>query len=137
MTLIFHVGMHKRSGEDMTNYNPMIVKNTVNNRDSKGKFLPGNQEGNRKGRPKKKLCIPDLLNKVGSEKCPDQYLKLINKIYPDIKEISHKEALQRLAYYYAFKGQSWAFNYIADRTEGKVKESDPIDKNQINEITFL
>lgn len=92
---------------------------------------------NPNGRPKKKLCIPDLLNKVGSEKCPDQYLKLINKIYPDIKEISHKEALQRLAYYYAFKGQSWAFNYIADRTEGKVKESDPIDKNQILEVKFL
>jgi len=25
MTLIFHVGMHKRSGEDMTNYNPMSL----------------------------------------------------------------------------------------------------------------
>ena len=75
------------------------------------------------GRPKKALCIPDILNKIGEEKVPDVYLKVIQKLYPGIKNITHREALQRLAYHYAFKGQSWAFNYIAERTEGK-----PIEK---------
>ena len=78
---------------------------------------------NPKGRPKKALCISDLLNKVGDEKVPDKYLGAIQKIYPEIKNISHREALQRLAYHYAFKGQSWAFTYIAERTEGKPIEN--------------
>ncbi len=109
----------------------MTDKSTENYRDSNGRFMPGNQEGNRKGRPKKAFCIPDILNKIGDENVPDVYLKVIQKLYPDIKNITHREALQRLAYHYAFKGQSWAFNYIAERTEGKPKEHTE-EKNQPN-----
>jgi len=80
--------------------------------------------GNPKGRPKNTPQIGDILRKIGKE--------------IDIDTGKQKlTLLMESVYDKAIEGQSWAVLFIAERTEGKVKESDPIDKNQINEITFL
>lgn len=56
-----------------------------------------------KGKPKKSLSIPDILNKIGDENVPDVYLKMIQKLYPEVKAITHREALQLLAAHFAVK----------------------------------
>jgi len=107
----------------------LTVKSTSRSTGLKPPWKPG-QSGNPKGRPKNTLLIPDLLRKIGDEPIPPAYAKLLKQIYPDIGVMTHREALQRLAYHYAFKGQSWAFNYIAERTEGKPKEN--VESSDVN-----
>ena len=103
--------------------------NTVKQSDKQSRYkglkpFKKGQSGNPKGRPKKEKCIPDILRNIGAETLPPALKEQMRKIYPDIKrEMTHLEAAQRLIYYYAFKGESWAFQYIADRTEGKPKQS--------------
>ncbi len=87
------------------------------------------------GRPKKELHIPDLLNKIGDEPCPESLMVGLKKIYPNLGEINHREALQRVAYYYALRGQPWAIQYIADRTDGKPKQT--IETKELKPITIL
>ena len=89
-------------------------------RDNKGKFVKGNP-GNPNGRPRKAICIPDLLRKVGDEECNLNGAKI-----PKI------EAVVREIYKQALKGKQSAIDFIAERTEGKVadkvlKAEAPID----------
>ncbi len=79
-------------------------------RDSKGKFTKGNP-GNPLGRPRKAICIPDLLRKVGDEECKINGVKI-----PKI------EAVVREIYKQALKGKQSAIDFIAERTEGRVAE---------------
>jgi len=89
---------------------------------------------NPKGRPKKDKCIPDILRMVGEEELPEKLLEQVKKFYPDKKKMSHIEAIQRLVYIHAIKGEGWAFNYIADRTEGKPKQSIDIKERTVEVI---
>ena len=41
------------------------------------------------------------------------------------QQITKLEAVLRAVYGYALKGQSWAVQFIAERTEGKVRETLP------------
>jgi hypothetical protein len=68
-------------------------------------FKKGNPGG--PGRPKKEVCIPDILRKIGQE-----------EIGPEDKRIKLEAWLQKV-YLLAIEGESWASNFIADRTEGK------------------
>ena len=76
---------------------------------SKGKrgFVKG-QSGNPKGRPPKQRCIPDILRKIGAE-----------TINTKDGTMPKMEALMRMVFKSAVEGNSWAVNFIADRTEGK------------------
>ena len=68
------------------------------------------QSGNPNGRPKGTRSIPDMLMKIGREEGTKdgQYSKL--------------EVVLRRVFEYALEGKSWAVEFIADRTEGKVRQ---------------
>jgi len=61
-----------------------------------------------KGRPPKPICIPDILRKIGAETMDTPEGKM-----------QKLEAVCRLVFKYAAAGDSWAVQFIADRTEGK------------------
>jgi hypothetical protein len=79
-------------------------------RDEKGQFKKG-VSGNPNGRPPKVRHIPDILEKIGAEN-----VKV--KGFEGVK----LEALMRKVYAEAIAGKSWAVQFIAERTEGKVKD---------------
>ena len=93
----------------------MTDNNTVNTRDSKGRFTIGNQEGNRSGRPKKGFAITDILNARGDEIDEATGMTLLEKMLRKVYELATKD-----------KPEKWAVEFIADRTEGKALER--IDK---------
>jgi hypothetical protein len=76
-----------------------------------GRFAKGNQEGNRKGRPKKENCIPDMLRKILNEQ--DVF---------DANKRTNLENICRKAVNQALGGDRDARNFIADRTEGRAVE---------------
>jgi len=81
-----------------------------NGRDKGGKFTAGNEFGGQSpGRPKKNMCIPDLLRKIGEE---DGTTGGKTKL----------EVIMYKVYQYALEGKQWAVQFIADRTEGKAVE---------------
>lgn len=67
------------------------------------------KSGNPKGRPKREICVPDILRAIG------------NEIDPNTKRTKLQE-LMRKVYEFAEAGESWAVNTILERTEGKVKD---------------
>jgi hypothetical protein len=81
-------------------------------RDKKGRFVKG-ASGNAAGRPKKENSIADMLRDIGDETI----------IVKDGVEMTKKEALLRQIYSLAFKGEAWAANFIADRTDGRPAQS--------------
>jgi len=84
-------------------------------------WKPG-QSGNPKGRPKKEICIPDILNTIGKEIPDNQILR--NK-FP---QKTNLEIILQRVYHEALSGKPWAVQFIADRTEGKPRQPIEIDK---------
>ena len=86
-------------------------------------FKPG-QSGNPKGRPPKTRCIPDFLRNIGESELPPEIRASLR--VPYIQQSStFMDALLRLTYVHALRGESWAVQFIAERTEGK--PSQPIN----------
>ena len=90
-------------------------------RDAKGRYLKGSVgnhnggfkkgvSGNPAGRPKKSLCIPDMLRDIGCE--PSGY-----------KDDDKIKALLRMVYKQAIGGNMTAVQFIADRTEGRAVQT--------------
>jgi hypothetical protein len=77
-------------------------------------FKPG-QSGNPNGRPKKKICIPDLLREIGNAE--SDY-----GIGDDGKRITRLRSVLLKVYQLAEGGNLDAVKFIADRTEGKALE---------------
>ncbi|MBT4851329.1 MAG: hypothetical protein HON37_04580 [Candidatus Marinimicrobia bacterium] len=84
------------------------------------RFKPG-KSGNPKGRPKKAKCIPDLLRKIGEYQAPEEIHDHVIEYFelPKDTTLSMAEAVCMVVYMKATEGQSWAINFIVDRTEGK------------------
>ena len=93
------------------------------NSDNLKPFKPG-QSGNPKGRPKKENCIPDILRMIGEEIAKD---KAGNPISGEAGEMNKREFVLRKVFDFAVKGQSWAVQFIAERTEGKVSDKLQLD----------
>ena len=70
-------------------------------------FKPGNPGG--PGRPPKDRCIPDILSAIGKE-------------YVAGSDQTRLEFVMARVFDYAVKGKSWAVQFIAERTEGKVTQ---------------
>lgn len=85
------------------------------------KWKPG-QSGNPKGRPPLGKSIPDMLRRFGEWQCPDSLVKKMQTLFPDAKELTVQEAVYLRVYTEALQGESWAVQFIADRTEGKVPQ---------------
>jgi len=88
-----------------------VDKQPINNEGGiTGKGWKKGQSGNPNGRPPKVKSIPDILRRIGDEEGT-----LDGKTKLDV--IMYK------VFQYALEGKHWAVQFIADRTEGKPKES--------------
>ncbi len=79
-------------------------------KDERGRFLPGHSLG---GRQKSTRRIEGILQRIGQEEvlCEGGELK------------TRLEVLMRTVYKLAEDGTQWAVQFVAERTEGKVRES--------------
>jgi len=83
-------------------------------------FEKGNKLG--KGRPKKEVCIPEILREIGRQ-----------EMNPEDKR-TKLQAWLSTVYEEALNGEQWASNFIADRTEGKAVQQ-IISENE-NRVVF-
>lgn len=90
-------------------------------------FKKGAPTLNPNGRPKSKLYIPDILRKLGEEDAPQCVSDELRKTFRRIGTINMREAYLRVVYLEAIAGEEWAARFIAERTEGKVKDGVGID----------
>ena len=97
-----------------------------------GKQFEKGQSGNPKGRPKEKQSIPDMLRRIGEEDVPEEILKKVEKIFKkvEIGEITMMEAIMRSTMMYAIQGKSWAVQFIADRMEGKPRQTIELEQHE-------
>ena len=116
---------------------------TGNNRALNGQFVPG-VSGNPKGRPKGKMSIPDMLQRIGNEPIPNELKNKVESLFSsaDIGNITMMEAIMRTTMMYAIQGRSWAVQFIAERLEGKpvqpinIEEHKPIQLLKTNIPAF-
>jgi hypothetical protein len=81
------------------------------------------QSGNPNGRPRKELCIPDILRSIGEQPVsPVMLARLRAKWGPDVHPRNNREAMLMVAYAQSQEGDPVARQFVAERTEGKVKE---------------
>ena len=81
------------------------------------------------GRPKKNLHIPDILNKLGENKIPPNLLDRFKNTPEVLNSPNRLQALMELVYNMALKGNEWAIEFIAERTEGKAKVTLDVESN--------
>jgi hypothetical protein len=75
------------------------------------------------GRPPKGRCISDILRRIGEERLPPDLRNGLLKRFPDMtKDETFVNALARVVYNYALKGEAWAVQCIFDRCFGKVRD---------------
>jgi hypothetical protein len=79
---------------------------------------------NRNGRPPKELAITDLLRSESLE------------IDPDTGK-PKREAMVRVIYDKALKGERWACEFIVDRTEGKPIQATIIADREFDEVVEI
>ena len=87
-------------------------------RDDKGRWKQG-RSGNPKGRPKKNLCIPDILKEIGEEDFGNG--------------ASNLEQVMRVVFKKALNGEMRAIEYISERMEGKPAVKEIINKDELCE----
>ena len=87
---------------------------TDSNRDSKGKFKPGNN-ANPKGRPKSGHAITDIIRELGDEK--DRRRRVLSNIY------SLAEA-----------GEKWACEFVAGYDQGRPVQTVDYIENKLEPV---
>jgi len=83
----------------------------------KHQFKPG-QSGNPKGRTPNVKTIPEILQKIGEEQG--------TKVPLEEGGMTKKEVVMQQVYKFAKEGKSWAVQFLAERTEGKIVEQHEI-----------
>lgn len=87
--------------------------------------------GNPNGRPKKELCIPDILRRIGEEPVsPVMLARLRAKWGPDMHPKNNRDAMLMVAMAQAQEGDAVARQFVAERTEGKVT-----DRLDVSDVT--
>ncbi len=84
------------------------------------------------GRKPKVKTISDILGRIGGEKMPPKIIKNAQDLFPDASNMTMLEATLRMCYVHALKGNAWALQFIAERTEGKITQQ--IDISPFSEI---
>lgn len=104
---------------------------TGNNRLNNGQFAKGHS-GNPKGRPKGSMSIPDMLKRIGEEDIPADLRERVEKIFneAELGQITMLEAVMRTTMMYAIQGKSWAVQFIADRLEGKPRQTIELEQHE-------
>lgn len=106
----------------------------------KGKpFVKGDPRRHSTGRGKGVISIPDVLRRIGKRRLPKKMRDALTaaRAIPesDLKrDLTKLEALMEAVYWCALRGESWAVQFIADRTEGKVKDVLEMQGGQTLEI---
>lgn len=80
------------------------------------------QDINRKGRPKGKASMPDLLRRLLAEETPETLRVKVRGLYPKAGD-TMLETIMRQVLTKAVQGERWAVEFLADRTEGKAVET--------------
>lgn len=99
------------------------VKNgsETDKRDNAGKFVKGNPGG--PGRPPKELCIPEILRSLGEE------------VSEETKK-TRLETVLEMVYLLALAGNLDCMKFIAERTEGKVKDTLAVERVDVPPIVL-
>lgn len=95
-------------------------------RDSSGRFVAGEAHPRMGGRHKSPRRIEAILQRIGEE-----------ELSHNGQTITKLEAVMRAVFGYALKGQSWAVQFIAERTEGRVRESVDVTVAEMAPIKLL
>lgn len=105
---------------------PFEKGNTVGNQFEKG------QSGNPDGRPKDKQSIPDLLKRIGEEDVSNKLHDEVQKLFGEVEvgQLTMMEAVMRMAMMYAIQGKPWAVQFIADRLEGKPRQTIEVETHE-------
>lgn len=84
-------------------------------------FKPGyDPRRNRRGSTRGQPYIGDLLKRIGRDEIPPE---LVGKLPETIRASKCMlEALMRIVFVKAMQGEGWAVQFIAERTEGKIKD---------------
>ena len=92
-------------------------------------FFPPGVSGNPNGRPVTKLCIPDILKKIGKQDIHENLEKSAREMFniPGSDRLTNLEVVMYKIYFDALSGKDSAVEFIAARTEGKVPMSMPIE----------
>lgn len=90
----------------------------MGDRDERGRLLPGHGLG---GRQKSTRRIEGILQRIGQEEvlCEGGEIK------------TRLERLMNTVYSLAEDGQQWAVQFVAERTEGKIKDSAPVIESDL------
>ena len=109
------------------------------NRDKKGQFVAGNTASVGKGRPKGSMSIPDMLRRIGDEEVPSELQNKVEELFGRVElgELTMIEAVMRTTMMYAIQGKPWAVQFIADRTEGKPRQTIEIESHEPVSYTHL
>jgi hypothetical protein len=101
----------------------VIVSKDIDKPKYKGYFKPG-VSGNPNGRPKKEVCIPDILRNIGKQQGSPEIIRQLEPHFPtvDFKSVTNLQVVLYTCYLNAERGDDASRSFIADRTEGKVKE---------------
>lgn len=103
---------------------PLVKTGKIDGRKNLPQLFKKGEVRNPNGRPPAHKCIPDILRAVGQQPGSPDVIKMLQKHYPTI-DISKSNALQvsmYMVYLQAQKGDDRAREFIANRTEGKLKE---------------
>lgn len=95
------------------------------------KFIKG-QSGNPDGRPKDKQSIADMLKRIGEEDVSTKIHGNVKKLFGQVEmgDLTMMEAVMRMTMMYAIQGKPWAVQFIADRLEGKPKQTIDIETHE-------
>ena len=100
---------------------------------SSGGFKPGyDPRRNSTGKNRKHPLISDMLYRIGNERLPKELKGKLPEHIQACKTL--REALMRVTYLRAIQGESWAVQFVAERTEGKVKDRLEVEGGQRLEI---
>jgi len=103
---------------------PSADKQQGNSKKIVGRPFKKGQSGNPNGRPKKEVCIPDILRSILHEEIGED------------EKITRLEAILKKVVKMAYEGDHWAIGYLSDRTEGRALDRIEATINQ-EPITVL
>ena len=97
-------------------------------------WKPG-QSGNPKGRKPGVFSIAEMLTQYGAMDTPEGLTAKLREKLPKLpKTLKLGQALWLTVFMQALKGESWAVEFVANRTEGKVKDNLAIEAEGLNII---